>query len=277
MCRSRISVVTLCVSALALLMASVASAELIHHYTLDETTGTTAGDSAGSVDGTLTFFSDGSAPTVDDDGVTGKVGDALHLTHSKKQVITLPDDTFTFGTSDYTIATWLKRSSDGATHGIWGQGTMAEGHAGSAWVRFQGDNRMRWLHDKGATYADVYSVGTITADDTWHHVAFVREGATMSMYIDGLLDNSSTDDSGTFDMFGDAGVQFGELNPTPGYDRSFDGALDDIQVYNQALTSGEVASLYNNPGAVIPEPSSFVLAVLGLLGLSFVVWRKRRR
>ena len=276
MCHSRIFVVTLCVSALALLMAPVASAELIHHYKLDETTGTTAGDSAGSVDGTLTFFSGGSAFTFDDDGVTGKVDDALQFTHSKKHVITLPDGTFAFGTSDYTIATWVKRSSDGATHGIWGQGTTAEGHAGSAWVRFEGDNRMRWIHDKGATAADVYSVGTITADDTWHHLAFVREGATMSMYIDGSFENSSTD-SETFDLYGEAGTQFGEVNPAPGYDRSFDGALDDIQVYDQALTSGEVASLYNNPGAVIPEPSSFVLAVLGLLGLPFVAWRRWRR
>ena len=31
-----------------------------------------------------------------------------------------------------------------------------------------------------------------------------------------------------------------------------------------------------NP-ALIPEPSSFVLAAMGLLGLAFVAWRRRRK
>jgi len=259
-------------AAFGLSMAPTASAGLIHHYKLDETTGTTAGDSAGSVNGTLTYYTGGSAFSFDDDGVTGKVDDALQFTHSKRQVVVLPDDTFTFGTSDYTIATWVKRSSIGDRNGIWGQASTAGSAAGSAWAQFSADNTVRWLEDKGSGHEDVNSIGTIMADDTWHHLAFVREGATISLYIDGSFDNSSTD-SGTFDMYGDDGTHIGENNAAPGSDRSLDGALDDFQVYDQALTSGEVASLYNNPGSVIPEPSSFVL---GLLGLAFVAWRRRR-
>jgi hypothetical protein len=55
--------------------------------------------------------------------------------------------------------------------------------------------------------------------------------------------------------------------------RYFDGALDDLQIYNFALSSEDIAHLYNNPGqalTAVPVPASawlFGSAFAGLIGL----------
>ena len=47
----------------------------------------------------------------------------------------------------------------------------------------------------------------------------------------------------------------------------FDGAIDDIRIYNHALNQSDIDSLYGTPNAV-PEPSSMLIGtLLGLGGL----------
>jgi len=61
-------------------------------------------------------------------------------------------------------------------------------------------------------------------------------------------------------------------------ERFFHGAVDDVRVYDHELTQSEVLDLYESgplyDAMVIPEPSSLILALLGLAGLRA---RRRRR
>jgi hypothetical protein len=57
---------------------------------------------------------------------------------------------------------------------------------------------------------------------------------------------------------------------------SFAGMVDDIQIYQRALTAAEVSFLFNNPGSVVvPEPATWGLLCIG--GLFVFAGRKRRR
>ena len=49
------------------------------------------------------------------------------------------------------------------------------------------------------------------------------------------------------------------------------GMIDDVRIYNTALSAGDVQAL-----ASVPEPSVTVLLISGLLGLLAYAWRKRR-
>ena len=65
-----------------------------------------------------------------------------------------------------------------------------------------------------------------------------------------------------------------------GYDnhRVANLALDDVQIYNEALTSSQIAFLANNPGVAVPEASSFLyLAMPGLLFIGVRRWTNRGR
>jgi hypothetical protein len=53
--------------------------------------------------------------------------------------------------------------------------------------------------------------------------------------------------------------------------------IDDVRVYNRALSDDEVSQLYSlEGGSAVPEPSTYFsgLLTLGMLGLSF--WKHRK-
>lgn len=73
---------------------------------------------------------------------------------------------------------------------------------------------------------------------------------------------------------GDAEVFFGlRHGSTAGGPGGLDALIDEARIYDEALTGAQLDAL--SPVGAIPEPSSIVLAVLGLLGMLSL--RRRRR
>ncbi len=104
------------------------------------------------------------------------------------------------------------------------------------------------------TYAAGYIYGTITSgvdswlgtnsavipNTGWHHVALTHNAADniVSIYLDGVSVKSasvawSTDNVGVVNI----GSRVGSFN--------WDGALDDVRIYNRALTASEILAVYN--------------------------------
>ena len=111
---------------------------------------------------------------------------------------------------------------------------------------------------------------TAVTDNQWHHIAATYDGNVMRMYVDGLLENTTewttgylTNDEPLFiSMF-----QYGYNDGHGNLSGSLNGDMDDVRIYNRALSAGEVASL-------VPEPSTATLLTIGtLLGLT----QRRRR
>jgi hypothetical protein len=86
-------------------------------------------------------------------------------------------------------------------------------------------------------------------DGSWHHFAVVfttdttvAANNTVDIYIDGVLNQGSLTQFGNPYGTGTNGVDFsgryGGTEPT-------DGLLDEIRIYNRALTAVEVTALYN--------------------------------
>ena len=75
----------------------------------------------------------------------------------------------------------------------------------------------------------------------WHHLTFVKNQNTYSIYVNGVLDGSITDNhimGGTSNN-----LIFGAQLAWPEF---FKGKLDDIGVWNRALTQQEITTLYNS-------------------------------
>ena len=86
--------------------------------------------------------------------------------------------------------------------------------------------------------------GTANVNDgRWHHVAGIYDGTRICLYVDGRLDASS-EASGRFNMESDK-VLIGENDGTS--QRSFDGFLDDVRIYDYALSAAEIQALSSNP------------------------------
>jgi hypothetical protein len=87
---------------------------------------------------------------------------------------------------------------------------------------------------------------------TWKHVAVTLSGTTATSYINGALDISGTVGIPTSSSVDQTiGASY-----TPFY--FWNGSLDDIRVYNRALSAPEVQQLF-----AAPEPSDFVLLSTG--------------
>jgi hypothetical protein len=67
----------------------------------------------------------------------------------------------------------------------------------------------------------------------WYHVAATYDGTTMRIYVDGELQNTKGDLSGTVDMGLTRSKLIGSYT-TAG--REFDGRIDDVRVYGRALS-----------------------------------------
>jgi hypothetical protein len=129
---------------------------------------------------------------------------------------------------------------------------------------------------------DVTSTGDATYsdeelnDNLWHLAVGTYDGslssANLKLYIDGRLQTKtyivgcdiedipeSLGIGANIDQFGDSFYPWD----------FFVGSIDDVRIYNRALTASEVHDLY-----VIPVPSAFLL---GTLGLSFAGWKLRKR
>ncbi len=107
-----------------------------------------------------------------------------------------------------------------------------------------------WLirNGKQTFYAggDHYSNTTVSAN-TWHHVAIVNNAGTLTFYLDGVSDGSLTG------MPGGSWVSFGSdaLQNDNDY---LDGMLDDVRIYNRALSSTEIQTLYTTGIGATPPP-----------------------
>ncbi|MDB6122210.1 MAG: sulfatase [Pedosphaera sp.] len=84
-------------------------------------------------------------------------------------------------------------------------------------------------------------------DGQWHHVActFQNDGTPdvtdVKLYVDGTLESVSSSQAQAINTIFMEAVKIG----SDVQDRFFDGAIDEVRVYNRALSATEIASLYN--------------------------------
>jgi hypothetical protein len=94
--------------------------------------------------------------------------------------------------------------------------------------------RLRFrLKSGGSTRTLIASSGNLT-NGVWTHVAAVYDGNQMMLYKDGVLVGSAYQ-SGAIDTNPSARVWIGDNPPSTG-SRPFDGSIDEVRIWNKALT-----------------------------------------
>jgi Concanavalin A-like lectin/glucanases superfamily len=216
---------------------------LLGHWKFDEGTGATAADSSGhGHTGTLV-----GGPV----WTTGEIGGALAFNGSSSYV-TVPS---TAGLNAYplTIAVWMKTNS---TSGVVGLVNKYVAYGQNGWNLFlNSGNLCAWYYRDAADA--VYPGGGCPFnvagynDNQWHHVVFVVDATGGTLYVDGASQGSipwaGTPGAPTTTQPVDIGYypNGGASYPGgPGAGMYFSGVLDDVRLYNRALSSAAVAQLY---------------------------------
>jgi beta-galactosidase len=76
----------------------------------------------------------------------------------------------------------------------------------------------------------------------WHHVAGTYDGIELKIYVDGAL-------AATTAHVGTIGIQTHNLNLARNSeedDRFYDGVIDEVKIYNRALSHSEIRFLLSN-------------------------------
>ena len=149
---------------------------------------------------------------------------------------------------DFTIAAWINVDVLGHRHPIvQKQGDLQRG------VNFtlEADNRLMCeLFRDQTTETEFYSSVTL-ASDTWYHVAltydFVADGSSVAhMYVDGAVVGDTASAVGP--MAANAvDLNFGRYYWSSGYSTYMNGRIDEVRVYDRALSTPQIAALAHRP------------------------------
>jgi fibronectin type 3 domain-containing protein len=160
-------------------------------------------------------------------------------------------------TAGMTVSAWIKPiSAGGGGRGRIIDKDSAGGPGGWFFCMFT-NSTVQFTGDEFATTAAYrVSAGSI-ALNTWQHVVATWDGSTsganVHLYINGVLADSSTTQNGVGAATGDVGTTFAIGNRTSDVARGFDGAIDDVRVYNRILSAAEIQALADSTPPSAPS------------------------
>ncbi len=270
----RTFVLTLCI---ALLSVTTAQASLLGHWAFNEGSGSTTVNLANpGVGNAVIGESDGAGGITPLDTLwqNNDSRGCIYLTETNFEFANVSADFTNITTDAVTIATWIKRQGGNmAAEPTFGKGPTTYGMT---------------LYDSsgggpGFAYVYVESANQGTAAGAvpgyeWTHVAMTFDGSVsgednLFVYINGAVAGSKEITNSIPDT---AGIDFrigGNRTDAPSHEfwnsAYFNGLVDDVKLYDNALSGAEIAEL------AIPEPNSLVLLVMG--GASLMLRIRRRR
>ncbi|MCF8230482.1 MAG: hypothetical protein K9G58_15230 [Bacteroidales bacterium] len=209
-------------------------ANLVSYYKLNESDGsTTATDSRGSNDGTLTNMSGnewqtssaifGPKNAMDFDGTDDYVdcgnGSGLQIT----------------GT-EITLEAWINADNFASNSHenpiIDKHGQSVEGYT----LRCGGSGILSFNLGDGSSWHEVVSPANSLSNNTWHHVAGVYDGTNMKIYVDGEEVNSGS----TGASISDNGSNMSIGGAAEYQDRRFDGKIEEVRVWSVARSPSQI-------------------------------------
>lgn len=200
---------------------------LVGHWEFEDPPGDGALDSTGRGH---TGVCAGSCPTL----TAGKVGMAYHFDAASSQVLVVPDAPDFRGA--YTIAGWMRPDASAANGALaLLSKPLGTGTANSWQLEILTNDK---LSLSGGT-PHTLEGPVVVAPMVWHHVAGTWDGTTKILYLDGvqIAQGNATDSYDTHAVYLGADQNNGTIV------EQFNGTLDDLRVYNRALTAVEIATL----------------------------------
>lgn len=208
---------------------------LVAYWPLDETAGTVAPDVIGSYDGTLT--------TGGISWITGKVGNAVdcHGSDFGPGYINIPQKS-ALKPVNISVQAWVSLDAFGDWDGIVGN-FEDTGDTESGWALFtHGTNNVSWYVSVAGSMRWT-SVSVPTAQ--WTHLVGTYDGTNVRLYKNAAAP-VTTYAPGSIDYseYPPLAMRIGQYYDTNEQD-ALDGRIDEVALWNRALTADEVQMLYN--------------------------------
>jgi hypothetical protein len=149
------------------------------------------------------------------------------------------------GTSPVSVSAWIKTSTTGVYQFI--AGKSISGSTSSWEVRVNSFNNIELnFFDFNATPGIDQVVGTTNVcDGNWHHIVAERDGKNLTVYVDGKLDGSVTDNAVDVTSIHNFRIGRDNVGNFP-----FNGSIDEVKVFNYGLSVDEIKNEFNQGASV---------------------------
>jgi trimeric autotransporter adhesin len=225
---------------------------LLGYWKLDATTGTQENDSVGTNHMTVT------GATVN---ATGKLGKALDFTGTSNVASAAYSSSMAFTNDKCTVSLWVKLdtlpSVAGRSYTLFRmEKDTAPGFAVNLRIDYQTNFVGFSVADNtGTIHGNESADNSISSTGTWYHIVGVNVGAGShaKVFINGTdaWSWTSANFAGTIGPY-DMPVHIGNFADSTGNEAP-DGIIDEVGVWDRALSDTEVATLYNS-GTGITHP-----------------------
>lgn len=189
-------------------------------WKIDDASGAAAADSIGSQNAALV-----NGPT----WTAGRAGGALSFDGFDDHLQT---GAFNVGSQQFTVSVWVRKSTTTSGNVISQQSAVFQ------WGLAAGDRVLFYTDQSGWLLGNPSNIG----DGRWHHAAVTHDGTATRIYQDGVLQAAG---SGGYDASAlNAPLLIGRWQSG-----HFAGFIDDVRIYNRALSAVEIQQLFDSYGS----------------------------
>jgi hypothetical protein len=174
----------------------------------------------------------------------GMVGQAFSLDGVDDYVDMGNSDAFNFGSGDFAISFWAKPRNGGGGEDYDHVIAKAATNSFSPYIIGIHDSKWKfWSTSNGSSWniASDYVLGDV-ALNSWQYIVMTRAGNAIKFYKEGTLTATLATSSGLW-------VNTEKLligtTPWTAQDQHYMGLLDEVTIYNRALSSDEITAIYN--------------------------------
>lgn len=170
--------------------------------------------------------------------VSGKVGLYAGNFINGNSYVSVPDAVSLDPSSAISATAWINLTNSTGWNTVVGKELY---NAGTGWVFVTTVSNGQMTYYKGGGSASLNSGAN--ALQTWHLVAITNSAGSATMYIDGVVVATGTlpISNNNANLF----IGARHSNDGSSYTDGWRGSIDDIRIYNRALSAAEVQALYN--------------------------------
>ena len=159
------------------------------------------------------------------------------------------DESLNFGTGDFSTSLWVKSNGHedkgSKFNMILSKGAIVDdGHIpGYAISIYKDDKPLFQVNNAENTCA---KGDNMINDGLYHHLVGVKNGTNLKLYVDNVLSNiqgTQNNSCSNIDIF--------LIGKSLYSNREFNGSIDDVRIYNRALSQEEITLLYNSYNPIL--------------------------
>ncbi|TAL35342.1 MAG: hypothetical protein EPN93_10650 [Spirochaetes bacterium] len=168
---------------------------------------------------------------------------------------------------DYTVMAWIKTASLASATPVvaFSQADPTTGQE-TAYIAVRSDSTdtigcWYWDTGLGSTWIDS---GVYAAPGQWYHVALVKSGTTVNLYVDAILKKQTTTANFNSSPLTDLAIG-GLIDNTSVVTDNFNGSIDEVLIYTRPLDAAEIGDyvMKTKGMTLILDPAALTMALRG--------------